>query len=84
MATMTIRNLDDELKGRLRLRAAMHGVSMEEEARRILAAALVNGVREESGADLYAAIRNRVEPMGGVNLKSGAREPMRDPPDFSE
>ena len=84
MATMTIRNLDDALKGRLRVRAAMHGVSMEEEARRILTAALVTGVREESGADLYAAIRNRIEPMGGINLESGPRDPMRDPPDFSE
>jgi len=38
MATMTIRNLDDELK--LRLRAARHGQSMEEEARSILRNAL--------------------------------------------
>jgi hypothetical protein len=30
MATMTIRNLDDDLKARLRLRAARHGQSMEE------------------------------------------------------
>ena len=40
MATMTIRNLDDELKARLRLRAARHGQSMEEEARSILRSAL--------------------------------------------
>ena len=36
MATMTIHNLDDGLKLRLRVRAAMHGRSMEEEAREIL------------------------------------------------
>ena len=40
MATMTIRNLDDELKARLRIRAAQHGKSMEEEARSILRDAL--------------------------------------------
>jgi plasmid stability protein len=36
MASITIRNLDDELKARLRLRAAQHGHSMEEEVRGIL------------------------------------------------
>jgi plasmid stability protein len=36
MASITIRNLDDELKTRLRLRAAQHGHSMEEEVRGIL------------------------------------------------
>ncbi|MGH8184897.1 MAG: FitA-like ribbon-helix-helix domain-containing protein [Rhodanobacteraceae bacterium] len=40
MTTMTIRNLDDDVKTRLRLRAAQHGHSMEEEARRILSASL--------------------------------------------
>ena len=36
MATMTIRNLDDDVKTRLRIRAARHGRSMEEEARGLL------------------------------------------------
>ena len=36
MASITIRNLDDDLKQRLRVRAAEHGRSMEEEAREIL------------------------------------------------
>ena len=36
MASLTIRNLDDSLKADLRLRAAQHGRSMEEEARQIL------------------------------------------------
>lgn len=40
MATLTIRNLDDELKSRLRIRAARHDHSMEEEARSILRTAL--------------------------------------------
>ena len=39
MATLTIRNLDDDLKALLRLRAARHGRSMGEEARRILCSA---------------------------------------------
>ncbi|WP_281783343.1 FitA-like ribbon-helix-helix domain-containing protein [Sinimarinibacterium flocculans] len=83
MATMTIRNIDDELKTRLRVRAARHGRSMEEEARSILRTALAGG-GEDSGASLYEAIRARVEPLGGVDLELPVREPMRTPPDFSE
>jgi plasmid stability protein len=84
MATMTIRNLDDDLKALLRLRAARHGQSMEEEARSILRAALAGRVEDDSGASLYAAIRARVEPLGGLDLELPRREPQRDPPDFSE
>lgn len=40
MAVMTIRNIDDAIKNRLRLRAVMHGRSMEDEARDILRSAL--------------------------------------------
>ena len=36
MATLTIRNLDEEVKRALRRRAADHGVSMEQEVRTIL------------------------------------------------
>lgn len=84
MATMTIRNLDDDLKILLRLRAARHGQSMEEEARSILRAALAGRVEDDSGAALYAAIRARVEPLGGVELELPPREPQRDPPSFDE
>ena len=44
MASMTIRNLDDSLKKRLRVRAAEHGKSMEEEAREIWRSALSHEV----------------------------------------
>lgn len=36
MATLTVRKIDDEVLARLRVRAAQHGLSMEEEARQIL------------------------------------------------
>jgi plasmid stability protein len=39
MATLTIRNLPDRIRDRLRVRAAKRGVSMEAEARNILAQA---------------------------------------------
>lgn len=40
MGTLTIRDLDDDVKARLRVRAAHNGRSMEAEAREILAAAV--------------------------------------------
>ena len=40
MATITVRNLDDVVQQRLKLRAAAHGRSMEAEARDILTAAV--------------------------------------------
>lgn len=81
MATMTIRNLDDELKARLRVRAAQHGKSMEEEARSILRDALKS--EPLSGKELVQRIREMVEPYGGIELELPPREPMREPLDFS-
>jgi len=77
MASITIRNLDNALKRRLRIRAAEHGRSMEEEVRDILR----NEVGEAAPpGNLAAAIRARIAPFGGVDLDLPAREPMRDPP----
>jgi antitoxin FitA len=81
MASITIRNLDDALKRKLRLRAAERNLSMEEEARDILRNALAQeAVPPENLAD---AIRKLIEPLGGVELPLPPREPIRDPPDFS-
>ena len=49
MANITIRNLEDDVKTRLRQRAARHGRSMEEEARLILAEALNREAAPERG-----------------------------------
>ncbi|MFO1118193.1 MAG: plasmid stabilization protein [Beijerinckiaceae bacterium] len=78
MASITIRNLEDDLKRRLRVRAAESGRSMEEEAREILRQ--VVGVA--APRNLAAAIRARVAPFGGVDLELPSREPMRAPPLF--
>lgn len=80
MATMTIRNLGDDLKSRLRVRAARNGQSMEEEARSILRSALLS--ESLSGQSLVDSIRAMVEPYGGVDLELPPRELQRDPPDF--
>jgi antitoxin FitA len=78
MATLTVRNLEDSLKSRLRLRAAARNRSMEDEVRHILRAAL-----QEPAApapDLGARIRARFAAFGDVQLPLGEREPVRPPP----
>lgn len=75
MASMTIRDLDDRLKRRLRVQAAQNNRSMEEEARSILRAAL--SVAASPGKSLYQAVRTRIEPLGGIDLAIESREPMR-------
>jgi plasmid stability protein len=64
MASMTIRNIDDQLKARLRIQAAVHGRSMEDEARDILRAAL--STEQPRTRTLVESIRARIEPLLGV------------------
>ena len=82
MASITIRNLDDRLKSRLRVRAAQHGKSMEEEAREILRSALAE--QKAAPRNLAKVIRGRFVRVGGVDLPIREREPVREPPDFGE
>ncbi len=75
MATLTIRGLEEELRARLRVRAAHHGRSMEAEVREILRDVLV--VRP-SGDHLGSRVRQRFAAVGGVELTLPARvEPPR-------
>ena len=81
MASMTIRNIDESLKRRLRVQAAVHGRSMEEEARDILRAALSASATHPG--NLAEAIRARFGPLGGADLLLGPREPIGEPVDLS-
>lgn len=65
MAAVSIRDLDDGVKERLRIRAARHGRSMEAEIRAILADAV-----SEPGASegLFTALLDRFAELGGVEL----------------
>jgi antitoxin FitA len=75
MATLMIRDLDEDVKARLRVQAAEHGRSMEAEARALLAAALT-GRRPPRGLGSY--IRDQFADMGGVELDIPSRtEPAR-------
>ena len=82
MATLTIRDLDESLKRSLRMRAASRNRSMEEEARQILRAALLES--PAPARDLAARIRARFAGLGDVVLVIPERESVRVPPDFDE
>ncbi|MDE3000944.1 MAG: plasmid stabilization protein [Gemmatimonadota bacterium] len=79
MGNVMIRDISDDIEQRLRIRAAEHGHSIEEEARAILRAALTE---YPPPTNLASAIHDRFAPMGGVELEIPTREPMRDPPPF--
>ena len=81
MATLTIRQLDEKTKARLRVQAAHHGRSMEEEAREILRLSLTAG--QPSKKNLAESIRQRFSAFGGVELELPKRDRMRQPPNFA-
>ena len=79
MASITIRNLDDGLKRRLRIRAAENGRSMEEEARDILRRSVGETPPPK---DLGRAIHSRFAALGGIEFDVPERGPTRPPPKF--
>jgi len=79
MASITIRNLEDAVKQRLRVRAAEHGHSMEEEARNILRQVMAEA---SPSRNLAAAIRARISPSARIDLDLPIREQIREPQRF--
>jgi plasmid stability protein len=70
MSALSIRNLDDRVKERLRIRAARHGRSMEAEVRAIL----TDAVAEPGDAPgLFDVILDRFSALGGVELELPSR-----------
>ena len=65
MATLTIRNLDEEVKRQLRIQGATNNRSMEAEAREILQKALL---KTDPDFGLATMIREIVTPYGGIDL----------------
>ena len=78
MASITIRDLDDDVKTRLRVRAAGNGRSMEEEARLILG----DAVGAEAERDVASIIRSYFGPANGVDLELPPRGGSREHPSF--
>jgi len=80
VASLSIRNLDESTKKRLRVRAAENGRSMEAEARAILSSRLEDPAATDRG--LGSAIHALFAPLGGTDLEPLPREPIPDPPEF--
>lgn len=78
MASLVIRNLDDGLKERLRVRAAQHGRSMEEEVRVLLREALEGPGPHRNLADLATSLFGKQ----GLELEPHPEVPVRPPPDL--
>lgn len=84
MGSITIRNLDDQLKSSLRLRAARHGLSMEQEVRNILQTTLAADAESSSGLDFALRINQRFKGLGGDELVLPERTTPRPAPDFTQ
>lgn len=65
MPTLTIREVEEELRARLRVRAARHGRSMEAEGHEILREALAQAPMDER---LGSRVRQRFAAVGGEDL----------------
>jgi len=81
MASLTIRNVDDVTKQRLRIRAARHGVSMEEEVRCILREALRQA---EAPSGLGKRLRDRFAGLAAEEFVAPDRHPPRGAPQRDE
>ena len=82
MTTLTIPNVDDELEQRLRARAAVHGRSLEAEARTILADAVDTAGYSTAPDNMADAIRAIMMSIGGVDLEPFPRDLAPEPPRF--
>lgn len=79
MSVLTVRNLDDDLKTRLRVRAAQHGRSMEAEAREILRESLA----DQQNVKVGSWIRERFEGLRLHELEIPPRTELPRAPDLS-
>lgn len=77
MANLSIRNLDQESYTKLRIRAARHGVSMEEEVRRIITETVA------APEQLTKIFTKNFGPNNGVDLDTTSRKHPHEPLDFS-
>lgn len=84
MAVLTIRNLDEATKARLRIRAAQNGRSMEAEAREILDRAVGAGPTADAPSGLGTRISRMFAEIGGVDLDIPADLPPRPVPGLED
>lgn len=86
MASIIVRNLDDDIRNRLRVRAAQNGRSMEAEVRSILSKSMAepdtNHTKKRSVAEVFQQIQSLFGDVGGVELDLPEREPASEPINF--
>jgi len=70
MPALTIRNIDESLKENLRMLAAEHGRSMEEEVRQILRKSILF---QKSSSGIGTRISGRFAKLGGIELPETSR-----------
>ncbi len=73
MAAISVRDLDEDVAARLKLRAARHGRSMEAEVRAILTDAVAEAVEH---VNLAQAVRQRFGAIGGAEIEVPPRSDM--------
>jgi len=81
MASITIRNLDESLKTKLRLQSAQHSCSMEAEVRDILRRALVPS---SAPSDFANRVNQRFSGQNIDPLPIPARQAVRTPPEMDQ
>ena len=79
MASITIRNLDESLKAKIRLQSAQHGCSMEAEVRNILRQVLNTAA---TPADFAARVHQRFTGLHPDSLPIPERQIVRSPPNM--
>jgi len=79
MASLTIRNIDESLKAKLRLQSAQHGRSMEAEIREILHKVLSPPTSTENFAD---RVHKHFANLHLNSLTIPARQSVRNPPNL--
>jgi len=84
MSSITIRNLDENIKSSLRLRAARHGLSMEQEVRNILQTTLTAETGASHGLSFAQRINQRFKGLGVEALDVPARQAARPLPSFNK
>ena len=80
VAAVSIRNLDDTVRERLRVRAAAHGRSMEAEMRAILVEAVLE---PGDGEGILGALTARFGELGGIDLDLPPRSTAPRTSDFT-
>ena len=82
MSSITIRNLDEGLKASLRLRAARHGLSMEQEVRNILKSTLASETSPASGLEFALRIHQRFKGLEVEDMPVLERTPATTVPNL--